>query len=131
MSPSYYKDASAVIVCFALNDRDSFGCISQHVLEAVDQTKTAQIFLCGTKCDLSSSDPVTVNDVANFAQQLENVVSGTFRVSSLTGEGVHEMFDSVGRILSRIINEKCDPTRIRISSTANDVGYNAEQKRCC
>lgn len=129
MSPSYYKDASAVIVCFALNDRESFGCTSQYVLEAVDQTKTAKIFLCGTKKDIVSENPVTSEDIENFAQQLDTVVCETFQVSSQTGEGVHEMFESVGKILARIINEKCDPSRIRVS-LATKNGQD-EQKRCC
>lgn len=131
MSPSYYKDASAVIVCFALNDRESFGCTSQYVLEAVDQTKTAKIFLCGTKLDIISENPVTSEDIENFAQQLDSVVCGTFQVSSRTGQGVHEMFESVGKIMARIVNEKCDPSRIRVSLTAKNVDGEAEQKRCC
>ncbi len=115
MAASYYQSASAAILCYAVNDRHSFNMLSQHILEIVMHSKIAKIFLCGNKTDLQVADDeqITEDDVSDFQMQCDAVLSGIYQISCQTGNGVHEMFEDIAKVLAKEVSQKFDPSLIQ------------------
>lgn len=44
---------------------------------------------------------MTEADIEEFIEQCQNLISGTFKISCRTGEGVHEMFQEIAKILTQ------------------------------
>ncbi|KAF0302689.1 Ras-related protein Rab-25 [Amphibalanus amphitrite] len=97
VTSSYFKFAEAAILVFALDNIDSFNILSQHLLEIVTHAEHAKIYVCGNKTDLKHDVVVTDADIQMFCEQCHNVVTGTFKTSCKTGEGVQEMFAEISR----------------------------------
>ena len=58
-------------------------------------------FRCGNKFDLKSRICVTDSDIENLCEQCNNLVTGVYKTSCKTGEGVEDMFVDIARHLSR------------------------------
>lgn len=105
VTSSYYKFAEAAILVFALDNVASFHALSQHMLDIVSYAENAKIVLCGNKSDLEPSatagaaPQVTDQDMEEFCEQCQDLISGTFKISCKTGEGVEEMFQEVANML--------------------------------
>ena len=100
ITSSYYKYSEAAILVFALDNPDSFHVLSQHLLDIVTYAENAKIFLCGNKFDLKSRVSVSDSDMDAFCEQCHNLVSGVYKASCKTGEGVQEMFKDIASQLS-------------------------------
>ncbi|QQP35590.1 Rablike, partial [Caligus rogercresseyi] len=50
---------------------------------------------CGNKYDLKSKVQVSDQDMEMFCEQCHNLVSGIYKTSCKTGEGVEEMFEDI------------------------------------
>jgi len=140
LSASYFHSTHAAIVCYALDDLESFSYSSQHVLEAVEQTGTAKIFLCGTKKDCEGlRDSVTDTDVQRLTDQLDHVLTKTFKVSNRTGEGVSEMFQCIAQCMNQHVNERFDSSKIKLmvppprggGYISNTHQHDQASHRCC
>ena len=55
---------------------------------------------CGNKYDLKSKIQVSDADMEGFSEQCRNLVSGIYKTSCKTGEGVPEMFRDIARQLA-------------------------------
>lgn len=99
ITSSYYKFAEAAILVFAMDNPDSFNILSQHLLDIVTYAENAKIFLCGNKVDLRNQIQVTDADMEAFCEQCHNLISGIYKTSCKTGEGVEEMFQDISRQL--------------------------------
>lgn len=44
---------------------------------------------------------VTEADIEDFIEQCHSLISGTYKVSCKTGEGVHEMFQDIANIVNQ------------------------------
>jgi len=95
ITSSYYKYSEAAILVFALDNPDSFHILSQHLLDIVTYAENAKIFLCGNKFDFKSRILVSDSDMEAFCEQCHNLVSGIYKTSCKTGEGVEEMFRDI------------------------------------
>lgn len=42
---------------------------------------------------------MTEADIEEFIEQCQNLISGTYKISCKTGEGIHEMFTDIAGIL--------------------------------
>lgn len=121
VTSSYYKFAEAAILVFALDNSTSFHLLSQHLLDIVTYAENAKIFLCGNKSDLESVAPqVTDAEMEQFCEQCHNLISGIYKTSCKTGEGVHEMFEDIAQHLveanrSRMELHEMDKDRFKIS----------------
>ena len=131
MSASYYQGAQAAILCYAINDRQSFNMLSQHIIEIVMHSRTAKIFLCGNKLDLieSCDEKVTEEDVETFQIECDSVLSGIYKVSCRTGEGIKEMFEDIAAIVRRQAAERFDPSVIQPQRA--HLFQEPEKQRCC
>lgn len=100
VTSSYYKFAEAAILVFALDNESSFHSLSQHLLECVTYAENAKIFLCGNKADTDiDSVEITDSDMEMFCEQCHGLVSGIFKTSCKTGEGIDDMFEQIANIL--------------------------------
>ncbi|XP_040565665.1 ras-related protein Rab-30-like [Lepeophtheirus salmonis] len=95
ITSSYYKFSKAAILVYALDCPDTFHLLSQHLLDIVMNAENAMIFLCGNKFDLKSKIRVSDHDMAIFHQQCHNLVSGIYKISCRTGEGIEHMFEDI------------------------------------
>lgn len=99
ITASYYKFSEAAIVVFALDNADSFHILSQHILDIVTYAENAKIFLCGNKFDLQSRIQVSDAEIEGLCEQCNNLISGVYKTSCKTGEGVQEMFKNIAQQL--------------------------------
>ncbi|EGI57700.1 GTP-binding protein ypt7 [Acromyrmex echinatior] len=121
VTPIYYNFAEAAILVFALDNSTSFHLLSQHLLDIVTYAENAKIFLCGNKSDLENVAPqVTDAEMEQFCEQCHNLISGIYKTSCKTGEGVNEMFEDIAQHLveanrSRMELHEMDKDRFKIS----------------
>jgi len=101
ITSSYYKYSEAAILVFALDNPDTFHILSQHLLDIVTYAENAKIFLCGNKFDQRSRIQITDSDMEAFCEQCHNLVSGIYKTSCKTGEGVDSMFQDIAKQLSQ------------------------------
>lgn len=99
ITSSYYKFAEGAILVFSFDNVDSFNSLSQHLLDVVTYAENAKIFLCGNKTDLKGRQYVTDADIENFCEQCHNLISGIYKTSCKTSDGVEEMFADVAKQL--------------------------------
>lgn len=101
VTSSYYKFAEAAILVFALDNVASFHSLPQHMLDIVTYAENAKIFLCGNKMDLEDGEvpAVSAADMDAFCEQCHSLISGTFKTSCRTGEGVDAMFEEIAKTL--------------------------------
>ncbi|XP_013405678.1 ras-related protein RABD2c [Lingula anatina] len=102
LTASYYKGAHAGLLCFSLSDKGSLSVLSQFQNEIKMYSKTNTLFLCGTKCDeqVHGSSCVTDEDIEMFVQNFgDEALSGQYKTSNKTGQGVKEMFEDMARVL--------------------------------
>lgn len=64
---------------------------------------------------------VTDADIEDFIEQCQNLISGTFKISCKTGEGVVEMFQEIAHILTQ-----SNRSRIELQSLEQH-GFKIEQ----
>jgi len=100
ITSSYYKHSEAAILVFALDNPDTFHILSQHLLDIVTYAENAKIFLCGNKFDQKNKIQISDSDMEAFCEQCHNLVSGIYKTSCKTGEGVEEMFTDIARQLT-------------------------------
>ncbi|KAG1661066.1 Ras-related protein Rab-30 [Nymphon striatum] len=122
ITSSYYKFAEAAILVFSYDNPESFNILSQHLLDIVSHAENARIFLCGNKIDQGNEMYVSDNDIETFCEQCHNMISGVYKTSCKTGEGVQEMFEDISRQLgiSARIQDFEDVTRDSFKITAED-----------
>lgn len=101
LSPAYYKQSSAVIVCYAADNRLSLSSVANHVTVAASYCACVPpvYFLCGSRSDCVSADQVGRCDVDHVLAELPVHVEARYAVSSATGRGVDDMFADVARRL--------------------------------
>lgn len=84
--PIYLRDCDIVIICFTELDLDK---IQDYVNIAKDHTRNAAFYLAMTKSDIKNK-----LDISHIKKYAEDNEYGFFKTSSLTGEGVEELFTS-------------------------------------
>ena len=105
--------------------------LSQHIIEIVMHGRTAKIFLCSNKLDLEENcdEKVTNEDVETFQIECDSVLSGIYKISCRTGEGVKEMFNDVAAIVRRQATEKFDPNLIQ--PHRSHLVEEPQKQKCC
>ena len=57
---------------------------------------------CGNKFDQKTKIAITDSDMEAFCEQCHNLVSGIYKTSCKTGEGVDEMFADIAKQLTEV-----------------------------
>jgi len=117
LSPNYYKQSSAVIVCYGTDNRLSLSSVANHVTVATSYCACVPpvYFLCGSRSDCVSADAVSRTDVDHLLGQLAVDVDACYTVSAATGRGVDDMFTDVARRLVdryRTAGDKTQPVTV-------------------
>ena len=133
MSSNYFQSSSAAIVCFSYDNRESFGFISQHILDTAMYSTSVKIFVCGNKTDLKEDTPqarcVTDDDVDEFLNSCGSTVCGFFKLSCKTGAGVAEMFHYVAsELFSSNFHRFEQPSSIKVKEQKS---LTPSRSSCC
>jgi small GTP-binding protein len=131
ITSSYYKYSEAAILVFALDRPDTFHVLAQHLLDIVTYAENAKIFLCGNKYDLKSKIQVSDADMEGFSEQCRNLVSGIYKTSCKTGEGVPEMFRDIARQLADSNKSRIELKAMEEASFRVDTAVEAVERGTC
>jgi len=138
ITSSYYKYSEAAILVFSLDNPDTFHILSQHLLDIVTYAENAKIFLCGNKFDQKSRIQITDSDMEAFCEQCHNLVSGVYKTSCKTGEGVVQMFEDIANQLamtnrSRMELQTIEETSFQVAppGQASQAGGGSENSCGC
>jgi len=131
ITSSYYKYSEAAILVFALDRPDTFHVLAQHLLDIVTYAENAKIFLCGNKYDLKSKIQVSDADMEGFSEQCRNLVSGIYKTSCKTGEGVPEMFRDIARQLADSNKSRMELKAMEEASFRVDTAVEAVERGSC
>ncbi|KAJ0405876.1 hypothetical protein P43SY_001608 [Pythium insidiosum] len=97
MAPMYYRNAKAAILVFDLQNDATFEKIKEWLQDLRHHVGDDIVLaVVGNKCDCASSFNFAL--AQQFAQEIGAMV---FRTSAKTGDGVANLFDSVGEALLR------------------------------
>ena len=94
--PGYYRDAHGFLLCFSLNDLDSFGNVRRLLKEIQERLLNTAIVLVGTKSDL----PRLVDE--DKVESLFDLGLPYVECSAKSDVGVEEAFE---RLLEEMIDQ--------------------------
>mmetsp|Transcript_19086 Transcript_19086/g.34714 ORF Transcript_19086/g.34714 Transcript_19086/m.34714 type:complete len:200 (+) Transcript_19086:4430-5029(+) len=95
LAPLYYREASAAIVIFSVQDRSSLRACDSWIKELKSAALNSLIVIVGNKVD-SHSRQISEAEGKSFAKERSVEY---FEVSAKTGKGVTEMFKEIAEIL--------------------------------
>lgn len=125
MSRMYYRGARAAVVCYSVNDADSWSRLKFWVAELKKMEEGCRLYICATKVDLLlGSNKARGVDYHTTTDYCEEVQAELVETSSKTGQGIVELFtkvatDFVGE--EQVVNFDVKP----------DLEKEAEKKSCC
>ena len=95
ISSTTIKNSQGIIVCFAINDRDSFNNVLQWLQDIRDVSSKIPIVLFGNKCDLEDKRKVTKGEAEDFAANHELTYFETSAKENINlKEGFEHIIDS-------------------------------------
>ena len=129
ITSAYYRGANAMIICYAINDIESFENVRTWWEECNKHCKSDCIkFIVGTKIDREDQREVTTKS----GQQLSKELGARFvECSSKSGWNIPSLFDAIARYC---IQEKDDATtdgdwnKVKLDKNNNKGG---KKKKCC
>ncbi|KAL5022159.1 hypothetical protein ScPMuIL_001314 [Solemya velum] len=99
---SYYRGAQAALLCYSIDNKDTFTILSQYILDIVMNAEGAKIFLCGNRSDCAGDgEEVTEADIENFIRECGDVLSGVYRISCRDNSGILEMFSDMAHVMHK------------------------------
>lgn len=101
LAPMYYRDARAAIIVFDVTKSDSTSQAEEWVKE-FEQSGSDEKLLFGAanKIDLVAQRQITGDQVHEF--QYKNQLEEVVETSALSGVGINDLFDRIGRALLRL-----------------------------
>ncbi|CAG5136805.1 unnamed protein product [Candidula unifasciata] len=134
LGSSYYRGAHAALLVYSLSNKDTFGVLSQFILDIVMNAEGAKIFLCGNMADAvnpeQESGQVTEADLEQFMSQCDDVFSGVYQVSCKDNNGLEEMFTDMARVLHRDSVSRLTLRRDLVRPGDTETA-NSEKSSCC
>ena len=132
---SYYRGAHAALLCYSIQNKETFTILSQYILDIVMNAEGAKIFLCGNMADCEGENKVTEADMENFERECGDVLSGMYSISCKDNSGVTDMFRDMAKVLHQHAMGRMTLRRelnvIRPGETPELGQDNAEQKKKC
>lgn len=130
---SYYRGAQAALLCYSIDNKDSFTILSQYILDIVMNAEGAKIFLCGNRSDCSGDEEnsiVTEADMENFIRECGDVLSGVYRISCRDNSGILEMFSDMAYVMHKdSLNRMTMRKEIIRPGISPELVHN--KKKCC
>jgi len=88
-SAGSYNGVKAVIICYDVTNKESYGHISDYITEIKQNIKEPMILIVGLKNDVPEKKQVKTEEAQNMASMEE---LGLFEASAKTGVNVYESF---------------------------------------
>jgi small GTP-binding protein len=127
MTPMYFRSANVAMVCYAINEQETFDAVDGWVMSLKENAPPDILFfLVGNKCDLETHRQVRME----AAQQKAKAIGATFyEVSAKTGDRVEELFIEMAKTF---LEARRDPAPDKSSGTSVELqGKLKEKKPCC
>ncbi|KAK3086531.1 hypothetical protein FSP39_019690 [Pinctada imbricata] len=130
---SYYRGAHAALLCYSIQNKETFNVLSQYILDIVMNAEGAKIFLCGNMADCEDQEnKVTEADMENFERECGDVLSGMYSISCKDNSGVNEMFKDMARVLHQhAIGRMTLRRELNVIKPGETPEQDAEQKKKC
>ncbi len=129
---SYYRGAQAALLCYSVNNKETFTILSQYILDIVMNAEGAKIFLCGNRTEgADDRENVSDADFEAFMGECGDVLSGVYEISCKENVGLQEMFTDIAQKLHEDAMSKMTIRRemvIRPGETPERVNG---KKKCC
>ena len=129
MSVQVIKTSDAVILVYAINDRNSFNALDKWLLkisEASDISKKP-IIVIGNKSDLDDKRQVSYEEGENFAK---NKGYNFYETSAKTGENINEAFNDIFEQLYKILEGEITG-RDKVNPGITLGIQKKKKKKCC
>ena len=98
MNSVYYREAIGALLVFDLTNKESFEELDTWLNSFISNANpNPVIVLIGNKKDLQDNIEVTEDEIKQFSEKHNNIKY--FLTSALTGDGVHEMFNTLVEML--------------------------------
>jgi Ras-related protein Rab-24 len=127
MSKMYYRNAKAAVICYAVNDAESWEKVLFWVKELAKTEPDCSIYICATKIDLvKGRNKDRCVDYHTTTDLVDSIKGKLFETSSKTGENITELFHQVAMdYLENKINH--------LESLDDMVNMKSEKKgrKCC
>jgi len=95
IAPLFFHSSKVAVIVFALDDIDSFDCVSQWYQMIRDHEKSdIKFYLVGNKNDCVDTRAIPFSECAKKATELKMKY---FEVSAMNGVGIEDLFDSIAR----------------------------------
>ena len=124
ISHMFYHGCQIAIVCFDSNSINTINTWVERVLEEVDNCK---IFIVWTKIDLLSEKEFEAAKNRSLELKAQVRANEVFLISSLTGEGVHDVFNCAIHYIDDIF--PVQPSPIGTFTEAKTV--EKKHSKCC
>jgi len=96
MARMYYRGAKAAVVCYAVNDEESWEKLKFWIAELKKMEEKCRIYMCATKTDLlNGNNKNRVIDYHNTTDFCEEINAKLYETSSKSGENIVEMFQEI------------------------------------
>ena len=94
------------------------------------------MFRCGNKFDQKNKIQISDSDMEAFCEQCHNLVSGIYKTSCKTGEGVEEMFADIANQLSlnnrsRMELQAMEETSFQVAGSGTEETTGAGREESC
>ena len=129
MSVQVIKTSDAVVLVYAINDRNSFNALDKWLLkisEASDISKKP-IIVIGNKSDLDDKRQVSYEEGENFAK---NKGYNFYETSAKTGENINEAFNDIFEQLYKILEGEITG-RDKVNPGITLGIQKKKKKKCC
>jgi len=129
MSRIYYRGAKAAVVCYSVNDQESWDRLKFWINELQKLEKDCKIYLCATKVDLLQGDnKKRAVDYHNTTDYADEIGADVFETSSKTGENISEMFLKIAKDYAENPRNNLESFR---DSTISLSKSSKKRKACC
>lgn len=96
MTRMYYRGAKAAVVCYAVNDEQSWEKLQFWISELKKMEENCRIYICATKIDLlQGNNRNRVIDYHNTTDYSYDINAKIYETSSKTGTNIIEMFQEI------------------------------------
>jgi len=96
MTRMYYRGAKAAVVCYAVNDQESWDKLQFWISELKKLEENCRIYICATKIDLlGGNNRNRVIDYHNTTDYSDEIKAKIYETSSKSGKNIVEMFQEI------------------------------------
>jgi len=134
MSRMYYRDAAAAILCYSVNDQESWERLAFWVQELKKFEENCRLYICATKLDLFGGNPkLRTVDYHNTTDLCEEVGAQLFETSSKTGEGIQTLFNKVAQdfMETRRSGDSRESSPGKLETEGSPSPKKSDRKGCC